>query len=143
MPEYAVSACLAGVPCRYNATPAPCAMVIELVQKGQALPLCPEVLGGLPIPRIPAEIQGDCVRDVKGNEYTKEYMLGAQKALAAALEAGCKKAIVKARSPSCGYGEIYNGTFSRTLIQGNGLWTQLLLQQNFIVYTEETVPLDS
>lgn len=140
--RYVVSACLAGLPCRYdggsNLRPA----VARLVEAGEAVPVCPEVLGGLPTPRTPCERKDDRVIDKLGNDRTAEFASGAEAALYIAEEYGCCAAILKARSPSCGCGHIYDGTFSRTLIEGDGLFAALLREKNFEIFTEETFPSD-
>ncbi len=140
MPEYVVSACLAGVPCRYNATNALSPFVRDLVERGEAIALCPEVLGGLPTPRTPVEIQGECVRTATGEDCTEAFRRGAADALTIALKAGCKKAILKTRSPSCGRDHIYDGSFTGTLVTGAGFWARLLQEHGVIVYTECELP---
>ena len=136
--EYVVSACLAGIPCRYDGGCSPFSPVMQLVDAGQALPVCPEQLGGLPTPRIPAEIQKGRVINRAGTDVTACYVRGAAKALGLALEQGCTKAVLKARSPSCGPGKIYDGTFCKCLTDGDGLFARALLDAGFIVDTEET-----
>ncbi len=111
------------------------------------MPVCPEVLGGLPTPRMPAEIipvdgersvsRGALVRTVDGADVTRQYLEGARRALLLGLQAGCYKAILKARSPSCGLDKVYDGTFSKHLCQGHGVFAELLLSHGFQVYTEE------
>ena len=107
--QYVVSACLAGESCRYDGGCSPCPAVQALVRTGQALPVCPEVLGGLPTPRVPSEIRGGRVVAKDGTDVTGAFTCGAEEALRLALENGCTAAILKARSPSCGSGEIYDG----------------------------------
>ncbi|MGE4299194.1 MAG: DUF523 domain-containing protein [Desulfovibrionaceae bacterium] len=136
-----VSACLAGVACRYDGTAVPCDAVRELVRQGRALPVCPEQLGGLPTPRPPAELVGDRVRTRQGQDVTEAFARGAEEALRLALDAGCVGAVLKARSPSCGRGRVYDGTFSGVLRPGHGLFAALLLAHGFIVHTEEDVAL--
>ncbi len=144
MTEYIVSACLAGVACRYNASHALCPYVYDLVQKGHALPVCPEILGGLPTPRAPVEIMkndmGNAICTASGDDYTEAFQRGAAEALKIALNAGCKKAIIKTRSPSCGRDDVYDGSFSGTLVPGTGLWAHLLREHGFALYTEEDLP---
>ncbi len=140
MPYYVVSACLAGQYCRYDAGTSPCAFVCDLVKNNQALPLCPEQLGGLPTPRNACEMQGQSVFDAKGQEHTAAFIQGAQYALALAKAHGCTAAILKTRSPSCGRDAIYDGTFSKKLIAGRGIWAALLAEADFSLYTEEDLP---
>ncbi len=138
--EYVVSGCLAGLKCKYNGGSNPCPQVIELVRTGKAIPICPESLSGLPVPRDPCEWQNDRLISREGADWTVQICAGAEKALARALESGACKAILKSRSPSCGYGKIYDGSFSGTLRKGNGIWARKLLEHGFQIYTEENLP---
>ena len=140
MKEFIVSACLAGHPCKYNGGSNPCPAVVELVRQGRAVTACPESLGGLKAPRPPAEQQQGKVIDKTGKDLTAAFQKGAQSAMEIARHFGCTKAIVKAKSPSCGAGQIYDGSFSHTLTQGDGLWVQALKAANITVYTEENLP---
>ena len=132
-----VSACLAGVECRYNGTASPCTGIVEWVSSGKAIAVCPEVLGGLDVPRLPAEIVGLRVQTTQGQDVTDAFQAGAEAALRIAVENGCKSAVLKARSPSCGSGRIYDGSFSGRLIDGDGVLAGLLKQAGITVYTEE------
>jgi uncharacterized protein YbbK (DUF523 family) len=132
-----VSACLAGAPCRYNGRGFICPSVAALVAAGKAIAVCPEVLGGLSTPRPPAEIVAGRVVTVVGEDVTAAYQAGAQLALKLASKAGCRTAILKARSPSCGCGQIYDGSFSGRLIPGDGVFAALLKQAGIVVQTEE------
>jgi uncharacterized protein YbbK (DUF523 family) len=134
-----VSACLAGVGCRYDGAAKPCEKVIRLVAGGLALPLCPEQLGGLPTPRLPAEHIGNKVFRKDGIDVTSEFNRGAQEALKIALLVGAKTAILKARSPSCGFGKIYDGNFSGKLVAGNGVFAELWKKNGMDVKTEEEI----
>ncbi|MBQ3171087.1 MAG: DUF523 domain-containing protein [Mailhella sp.] len=138
--RFVVSACLAGLHCRYDGRTNHKPEVAELVASGLAVPVCPEELGGLPTPRDPSERRGSAVVSCAGRDVSAEFAAGAEAALYIAEEYGCSAAILKARSPSCGCGRIYDGTFSRTLIPGNGLFADLLLKKGFEVFTEETWP---
>lgn len=120
-----VSACLAGVPCRYDGNCTEHPAVMELVRAGLALPVCPEQVGGLPTPRTPAEIVDDRVMTKDGQDVTEEYEKGARECLRLARLAGCTRAVLQPRSPSCGGGTIYDGTFSGTLIPGFGRFAAL------------------
>ena len=126
-----VSACLAGFPCRYDGKSKPCAEVVELVKAGKAIPVCPEQLGGLPTPRPPCEILAGRVIDRNGADRTESFQQGAQAVLTLAQTYGAAQALLQNRSPSCGTGWIYDGTFSKTLIAGDGI-TARLLQENGI-----------
>lgn len=127
--EYVVSACLAGCKCRYNAESTPHPKVLELVAQGKALPICPEQLGGLPTPRPPFELQKEKAITYDGEDVTEKLHSGALQALELVTLAGCSKAIMKNRSPSCGAGTIYDGTFSGKCISGEGVFTQMLRQK--------------
>ncbi len=126
-----VSACLAGFPCRYDGKSKACAEVVELVKAGKAIPVCPEQLGGLPTPRPPCEILAGRVVDRNGADRTESFQQGAQAVLTLAQTYGATQALLQNRSPSCGTGWIYDGTFSKTLIAGDGI-TARLLQENGI-----------
>lgn len=131
-----VSACLCGVKCRYNGDAKPDEEVIALLREGKAIPVCPEQLGGLPVPRPPAEImEGDgeavldgsaCVRNRQGQDVTQAFIAGAEETLNIARLSGAQKAILKANSPSCGVGVIYDGTFSGNTRAGDGVAAALL-----------------
>ena len=132
-----VSACLAGVPCRYNGTSFPCSAVVSLVECGQAIPVCPEILGGLSTPRLSAEIVDGRVLTADGTDVSAQFQTGAELALQKARQADCSGAIVKSRSPSCGAGKIYDGSFSGRLKAGDGVFARLLKDAGIPVQTEE------
>jgi uncharacterized protein YbbK (DUF523 family) len=134
-----VSACLADVACRYNGAGKPNEKVIGLVSEGKAIPICPEQLGGLPTPRALAEIIGKRVIRQDGVDVTEAFNRGAQEALKIARLVGAKRAILKARSPSCGCGKIYDGSFSGRLVDGNGVFTELCKKDGIEVKTEEEI----
>lgn len=133
-----VSACLLGAPCRYDGTGKLEPALEQLRVQGHTLvPVCPEVLGGLPTPRPPAERQSDGrVVTRESVDVTAEYRSGAERALELARAHACTLAVLKERSPSCGHGQIYDGTFSHTLIPGSGVAAQLLEAQGIAVYGE-------
>lgn len=135
----AASCCLIGENCTYAGKNNLCKEIKELYKQGEVLPLCPEVLGGLPIPRTPCEIVGEHVIDQNGKDKTKEYQLGAKIALEKCLENDIKIAVLKAKSPSCGKDFIYDGTFSHQLIEGNGIFVQMLKENGIQVYTENEI----
>ncbi len=142
-----VSACLAGLPCRYDGRACPHAGVLELVRAGRALPVCPEQLGGLPTPRPRAEVMGGDGEDVldgrarvadeRGVDVTDAFVRGAEAVAALALAAGARRAVLKARSPSCGVGALYDGTFSGRLRSGDGVTAAVLRRLGVRVDTEE------
>ena len=131
-----VSGCLLGLDCRYDGG----SNYIEEIEKLKVLvnliPVCPEQLGGLTTPRQPSEIQSEKVISKTGTDVTAEYEKGAGEALKLAQFFGCRCAILKARSPSCGSGVIYDGTFSKTKIAGDGKTAELLKANGIRVYTE-------
>ena len=131
-----VSACLLGVPCRYDGQSKPNPLAQELVRRGLAVPVCPEQLGGLPTPRPPAEIQGDQVVTRDGRDVTEAYRRGAEAAAQLARLTGAQAAVLKERSPSCGSGAVYDGTFSGTLTEGWGITAGLLREQGIRVLGE-------
>lgn len=126
-----VSACLMGENCKYNGGNNRSEKLLEFLKGHEVVPVCPEVLGGLPIPRPPAEIVNGVVRTQAGTSVDSEYRTGAALALAAAPDAAL--AILQSRSPSCGVKEIYDGTFSRTRIPGKGIFAQLLADKGISI----------
>ena len=138
--RFVVSACLAGVPCRYDGRVVSCPPVVRLVALGRAVPACPEWLGGLSVPRPPCELCQGRVCTRAGGDLTAAFVLGAQRGTALALRQGCTAAILKSRSPSCGLGQVYDGTFSGALRPGDGLWGPLLQKNGLHLFTEENLP---
>ena len=134
-----VSACLLGVCCRYDGASKPNGDVIKLREKFVLIPICPEVDGGLPTPRTPSERVGDRVLMRDGTDVTVNYRKGAEMALDRARTFGCTIAILKARSPSCGKGVIYDGSFSGNLTDRDGVAAELLRSNGIEVYTEEEI----
>ena len=133
-----VSACLLGAACRYDGRGVPCESVLRLADRGACLvPVCPEQLGGLPTPRTPAERRGETVVTRDWRDVTAEYRRGAEQALRLAQLLGCTRAILKSRSPSCGCGQIYDGSFTGALCPGEGVAAQLLRENGLEVCTEE------
>ena len=108
-----ISGCLLGLKCRYDAKEKKLPEIEKLIEIYNLIPVCPEQLGGLPTPRIPAERVNNKVVNQAGVDVTKEYQLGAEEALKIAKLYNCEKAILKEKSPSCGCGKIYDGTFSK------------------------------
>ena len=137
-----VSACLLGVRCRYDGESKACPAVLDLAKEHELIPICPEQLGGLPTPRTPAEIQGERVVTRDGRDVTKEYQKGAEEAARLYQLLRCDCAILKARSPSCGCGQVYDGAFSGTLTPGDGIAAQALKRINARVITEERIILN-
>lgn len=131
-----ISACLLGCACRYDGKSKPYLLAVELARRGLAVPVCPEQLGGLPTPRKPSERQGGRVVMADGRDVTAEYRRGAEEALHLARLYGCTAAVLKERSPSCGKGQIYDGTFTGTLTAGDGVTAELLTAGGIKVYGE-------
>lgn len=131
-----ISACLLGLCCRYDGGAKPCPAALDLARRHQLVPVCPEQLGGLPTPRVPCERVRDRVLARTGEDRTAAYALGARQAAELYALLRCDCAVLKARSPMCGRGEIYDGTFTRTLVPGNGVLAELLAKKGVPVYTE-------
>lgn len=136
-----ISACLLGVSCKYNGGNNGIDMELleELKNHCQLIPVCPEQLGGLTTPRQPSEICGSRVCMRNGEDVTMQYEKGAYEALSLAQLFGCRCAILKARSPSCGSGEVYDGTFSGTLVSGDGKTAEMLKKNGIRVYSEKEI----
>jgi len=132
-----VSACLVGIKCRWDGKAKPCQKVIDLVKQGKAIFVCPEQLGGLTTPRIPAEQKNNKVFTKEGKDVTVQFKKGAEEALKIAKLENCNEAILKSKSPSCGSGKIYDGTFSGKLIDGDGVFAKLLKKNGIKVISEE------
>ena len=141
MKKLLISRCLLGDPCRYDGKtkPLPAQTLQRLRAQYTLIPVCPEVLGGLPTPRTPSERQGERVVTATGEDVTAQYRRGAEIALETARREHVTAALLKERSPSCGKGEIYDGSFSRTLTPGNGVTAEMLLDAGFAVYGESEV----
>ncbi len=136
MKNILVSACLMGESCRYDGCSKPSETVINKLKGHNVIPICPEVMGGLSTPRCPSEIVGDKVLMENGRDVTLEYQKGAEIALKAAQENKWEIAVLKSRSPSCGKGLIYDGTYTKTLTKGNGICASLLIK-NWITVLDE------
>ena len=136
-----VSRCLLGEPCRYDGASKPVERVQKLEKEGYTLiPVCPEVAGGLSTPRPPAEIQSDGrVVNREGTDVTAQYQAGACHALELARIHGCTTAILKEKSPSCGNGRVYDGSFTGKLIPGQGVTARLLTENGIRVLGENSV----
>jgi uncharacterized protein YbbK (DUF523 family) len=136
-----VSACLLGVCCRYDGRGNPNEAVLALLSRDDVtlIPVCPEQLGGLPTPRVPSERLDGSVINRAGEDVTAQFNLGAEEALKIARLYHCRTAILKERSPSCGCGKVYDGTFSGSLTEGNGVTAELLRREGIEVYGESRV----
>ena len=131
------SACLLGIKCRYDGKSKSNKKVLELAKRDILIPVCPEQLGGLPTPREPAEQKMNRVITKSGEDVTENFVNGARQVLELAKLFGIKEAILKQRSPSCGCGQIYDGTFTGKIIEGDGVTTALLKKNGIKVITEE------
>lgn len=134
-----VSACLLGENCKYNGGNNKCDDIIALAEKFEIIPVCPECFGGLPIPRVPSEIRDGRVYSKTGEDLTGAFLSGAEQTLYIAKEANAPCAVLKENSPSCGFGKIYDGTFSGNKIDGNGITAQLLYDNEIQVFGESQV----
>lgn len=146
-PALVISACLLGVACNHEGGGSPRAVVDELARRYRLVPVCPEVLGGLPTPRSAAELTGGdgssvlageaTVVNVEGGDVTAAYLRGAEAAVSMARSTGATRAVLKARSPSCGSSRIYDGTFSRRLVDGEGVTAAALRAAGVEVCSDE------
>ena len=134
--KFLISACLLGCRCRYDGASKPLPQIAALAERHTLVPVCPEQLGGLPTPRPPSERRGDRVVTRAGGDVTAQYRRGAEEALRLCRLLGCEAALLKERSPSCGSREIYDGTFTGTLTEGDGVTAELLRAQGIPVYGE-------
>jgi uncharacterized protein YbbK (DUF523 family) len=138
-PALLVSACLLGTCCNHDGSHSRRERVEALAAQYRLVPICPEVAGGLPTPRAAAEIRGKRVVNAAGDDVTVEYELGARAAVELAQVVGAPRAVLKARSPSCGAYAVYDGTFSRTLREGAGVTADALRAAGIEVCSEEDV----
>lgn len=134
-----VSACLLGKNCKYNGGNNLNQGVLEFIEGHEVIGVCPEQLGGLSTPRLPAEIVAGLVTNKEGISVDNEFRKGAQEALAVALENKVDLAILQSRSPSCGVKEIYDGSFSGKKIKGQGVFAKLLSARGIKVLDAEDV----
>ena len=139
MKKIIVSNCLLGMECRYKGDSCRSEAVLALRDRAILIGVCPEQMGGLSTPRNPAERVGDLVISSVGADVTAEYKKGAESALLLAKLNGATLAILKAKSPSCGKGLIYDGTFTGNKIPGDGMTVELLEKNGIKVFTEEDV----
>ncbi len=134
-----ISACLLGVNCRYDGNGVPAAHIEDLMERYHLVPVCPEILGGLTIPRRPAERIEDKVINNAGEDVTEYFVRGAKETVQLARLYDCKIAILKERSPSCGFGEIYDGTFSHRIVNGSGVLAEYLTAEGITIYGESDI----
>lgn len=134
-----VSACLLGVHCRYDGNGVMQEGLEKLSKEHNLIPVCPEIFGGLATPRDPAERVGERIITKNGEDVTAQYTKGAEEILQLCKFYDCHYAILKERSPSCGYGRIYDGSFRGTLIDGNGVTAQLLAEHGVEIFGESRI----
>ena len=142
MEKLIISACLLGAATRYDGQSKSVISeenIKKLSEKYHLIPVCPEIYGGLPTPRIPSERVGGRVKMKDGKDVTDNYLKGANETLMLAKLFGAKKAFLKAKSPSCGKREIYDGTFSGTLIEGKGTTAEMLIGEGIEVFDESEI----
>ena len=134
-----ISACLLGVGCRYDGGRVKKVDAEALAEKYELVPVCPEIYGGLPTPRVPSERIGDRVVMKDGTDVTENFKRGLEHTLMIAEACGARLALLKAKSPSCGKGEIYDGSFSGRLTDGNGYTVDGLISKGIEIYTENEI----
>ena len=134
-----ISACLLGRNCKYNGGNNYTPLAERLKARYDLVPVCPEVLGGLPIPHEPSERVGDRVLSRSGEDVTAAFRLGAEKTLEIARRRGARLAVLKERSPSCGWGAVYDGAFTGTVVPGNGVAAELLARGGVSIYGESRI----
>lgn len=139
MENILISACLLGLPCRYDGRSVEYTEIEKLKKKYNLIPICPEIYGGLPTPRVPAERTGGRVINKDGTDVSENYKRGADAALKLARDLDCKIAVLKERSPSCGSHEIYDGGFQKKLIHGMGVTAELLASCGIKVLSENEI----
>lgn len=140
MSRIIVSACLLGENCKYNGGNNYHASLIDYLKEHEVFPVCPEMMGGLPTPRLPGEISNNKVFDRSGHCVDDEYRLGASKVLKLAQDIQADLCILQSRSPSCGVNQIYDGSFSGKKIAGMGVCASLLHENGFKVMDIEDLP---
>lgn len=134
-----ISACLLGRCCKYNGGHNLHPLAERLGEKYELVAVCPESFGGLSIPREPSERVGDRVLSKSGLDVTAAFRRGAERAVELAKKTGAKKAVLKERSPSCGFGKIYDGSFTGTVIPGNGVAAQALAAEGVAIWGESRI----
>ena len=130
-----VSSCLLGLNCKYDGGNNYSMAIEAFLKDYEVIPICPEIMGGLPTPRIAAERLGDKVITKDGQDVTEQYKKGAEECLFLAKKYDVKKALLKLRSPSCGIDKIYDGTFTHTLIDGDGVTAELFKENSIEIIT--------
>ena len=137
MERILVSACLLGLKVRYDGKEKTNEELVEKIKDYDFIPVCPEIFGGLSTPRVPAEIRENKVINKEGIDVTSNYNRGAEEVLKLAKKFNIKKAVLKSKSPSCGKGKVYDGTFSGNLVDGFGVTAKLLMDNGIEVLSED------
>jgi uncharacterized protein YbbK (DUF523 family) len=132
-----ISSCLVGFNCRYDCKSKSNNEMIELINSGQGISVCPEQLGGLPTPRPPSEIKDQKVLTNSGEDVTEEFHRGAEEAMKLLELYQIDEAYLKSNSPMCGYKKIHDGNFQGNLIDGNGIFTQYLIKKNIKINSKD------
>lgn len=135
--KIAVSACLLGENCKYNGGNNYNNKLVDFIKDHEVIALCPEVLGGLPTPRLPAEIVNGLVKQENGKSVDDDFKKGAEKALDTVKKNKVDLVILQSRSPSCGVNNIYDGSFTGKLIEGRGVFAKILMENNIKVIDVE------
>ena len=138
--KIAVSACLLGHNCKYNGDNTRNQKVLNYIEGHEVIPVCPEVAGGLPIPRIPVELQNGRAINANGEDVTEFFQAGTEKTIARLAEEHIDLAILQPRSPSCGCKQIYDGTFTKTLVDGKGMFAQALAEAGIPMMDATEIP---
>ena len=139
MENLLISACLLGIPCRYDGKSVTAVDVALLREKYNLIPVCPEIYGGLSTPRVPSERRGNKTVMKDGRDVTENYLRGAEAAYQLCQKLDCKLALLKERSPSCGKNRIYDGTFTGTLIDGEGVTAEYLRKRGIRIFGESEI----
>lgn len=139
MKKLLISACLLGIPCRYDGRSVKAVEIERLAEKFELIPVCPEIYGGLSTPRTPSERVGDKTLMKDGRDVTKNYLRGAEVAYALCESLGCTLALLKERSPSCGKNKIYDGSFTGTLVDGEGVTAEYLRERGIKIFGESEI----
>ena len=137
MKRVIISACLLGLKVRYDGKSKENEDILSLINDFEFIPVCPEVFGGLPTPRVPSEIKDGKVINKDVIDVTSNYLRGAEETLRLCKIYNVDTVVFKSKSPSCGKGLIYDGTFSGNLVHGNGITTDYLLKNGIKVYSED------
>jgi len=139
MEKVLISACLTGENCKYNGENNYCKNFEKLISLCDLVLVCPEVFGGLKTPRLPSEIKNSRVYNKKGKDVTENFRSGANMTLYIAKQNNVRYAVLKENSPSCGVHKVHNGDFTGSLIDGSGITTKLLKENNIIVFNEKEI----